>query len=79
MKFTNAMGMPQKGRFLRGIHGLSITSFSTVRSRYESSCKLGNRLRQRIKFSWHIGCEPIYQDESDSVSLVIAQEGGQAR
>src|SRR6266542_5021344 len=28
---------------------------------------LGTELRQRLKFSWHIGCETIYQDESDSV------------
>jgi hypothetical protein len=36
---------------------------------------LGTTLRKSSRFSWHIGCETIYQDESDSVALVIAQEG----
>jgi hypothetical protein len=48
-----------------------------MRRRYESSCNLGNTAAQSSRFSWHIGCETIHQDESDSVALVIAQEGGE--
>jgi hypothetical protein len=40
---------------------------------------LGTPLRKSSRFSWHIGCATIHQDESDSVALVIAQEGGKGR